>query len=115
MKNVNLNQRLNGGFALLSAIYLVVAIVQGANLLVQLPVALGAQALGYFMARGVVRHVNHSAKQLAASVLTLQETSEVIESSSGDAAQQAQAVTVVSSEMTANVTTVAAAVDEMHA
>lgn len=115
MKNITLNQRLNGGFALISVIYFVVAVATGANLLVQVPVAIATQCFGYFIARGVVRHVNHSATQLAASVLTLQETSAVIESSSTEAAEQAQAVSVVSSEMNANVTTVAAAVDQMHA
>jgi methyl-accepting chemotaxis protein len=115
MKHITLNQRLNGGFALISAIYFTVAVVDGASLLVQIPVAVCAQVGGYFVARSVVRHVNHSAKQLAASVLTLQETSEVIEQSSGEAAEQAQAVTVISSQMNSGISTVAAAVEEMHA
>jgi methyl-accepting chemotaxis protein len=115
MKNITLNQRLNGGFALVSALYFIVALMDGANLLVQVPVAICAQLAGFFIARAVVRHVNHSAKQLAASVLTLQETSEVIEASSGEAANQAQAVTVISSQMNSGISTVAAAVEEMHA
>lgn len=115
MKNFTLKQQLNGGFALVSVIYFVVAIIRHEPLWMQIIIASCGQTIGFLIARSVVRHVNHSAMQLAASVLTLQETSAAIEQSSNQAANQAHAVTAVSTEMNANVTTVAAAVDEMHA
>jgi methyl-accepting chemotaxis protein len=112
---LTLKQRINGAFAVVSAVYAAVGIARGEAWYVQLALFIAVQVAAYFLSHMVTKQLTASSTQLANSVRTLQESTDLIERTSNEAANQASSVTAASSEVNSNVTTVAAAVDQMHA